>query len=60
MDNNQLKTRVAALESQVDLLEAERIYLHEKLILCGFPEGISTLKETMQEYLEETISQEQK
>ncbi|HEY2811328.1 MAG TPA: hypothetical protein VGJ00_08080 [Rhabdochlamydiaceae bacterium] len=50
---NQLRARVAALESQVDLLEAEQVHLQEMLVHCGFPEGIRTLKATIEEYLEE-------
>lgn len=53
MENTQLKTRVAALESHVDLLEAELFHLHELLMQCGFPEGIKTLKATVEEYLED-------
>jgi uncharacterized coiled-coil protein SlyX len=54
MDNtSQLKARIAALESQVDLQEAELMHLHEMLIRCGFSEGIKTLKATVEEYLAE-------
>ncbi len=55
MDNTllQLKARVASLESKVDMLESELMYLNDALMRCGFPEGIKTLKETMQELLEE-------
>jgi hypothetical protein len=52
-NNNQLRARVAALESQVDLLEAELMHLHEMLMRCGFCDGIKTLKETVEEYLAE-------
>ena len=44
---------LARLESQIDLLETERSHLHEMLIRCGFSNGIQTLKETVQEVLEE-------
>ena len=54
MENSkQLKAQVASLESQVDLLEAELVHLNEMLVACGFPEGIQTLKATMQEVLAE-------
>ncbi|HLY70507.1 MAG TPA: hypothetical protein VKR53_12315 [Puia sp.] len=58
MDNtiNQLKGRIAALESQVDLLEAELSHLQEMLIRCGFSDGIQTLKATVEEYLAEENS----
>lgn len=59
MDNNlhQLKARVASLESKIDMLESELMYLNDMLVRCGFPEGITTLKETVQELLAEDASQ---
>lgn len=55
MDNNLnskvLNKRVAALESQVDLLESELTYLNGLLFDVGFPEGIETLKVTAEELL---------
>ncbi len=47
---------IAALESQVDMLETELDYLNKILVECGFPEGITTLKMTVQELLEEDAS----
>jgi hypothetical protein len=46
-----LQTRVAFLESQVDLLETELSSLNDLLLHCGFPEGIKTLKTTVEELL---------
>jgi hypothetical protein len=46
-----LQTRVALLESQVDLLETELTTLNDLLISCGFVEGIKTLKATVEELL---------
>lgn len=46
-----LQTRVAFLENQVDLLETELTTLNELLVNCGFPEGVKTLKSTVQELL---------
>ncbi len=60
MDNTEklLKARVANLESQLDMLESELSYLNEMLVRCGFSDGISTLKETVEELLaEESLSQ---
>ena len=59
MDNilHQLRARVASLESKVDMLEAELIYLNDMLVRCGFPEGVKTLKETVVELLAEDASQ---
>ncbi len=60
MDHNlhQLKARVACLESKVDMLESELMYLNDMLVRCGFPEGITTLKETVQELLAEDASKQ--
>ena len=51
----ELRGKVASLESKVDLLEAELIYLNEILTRSGFPEGIETLKSTVEELLSEGI-----
>jgi hypothetical protein len=58
MDNSsyQLKARVASLESKIDMLESELMYLNDMLVRCGFPEGVTTLKETVQELLAEDSS----
>lgn len=48
MDN-----KIAILQSKIDMLETELSYLNKILIECGFPEGIQTLKETVEEMLEE-------
>jgi len=60
-DNNErsLRTAVAVLESKVDMLEAELGYLNEMLVRCGFPEGIQTLKATVEELLAEDVESEQ-
>ena len=44
---------IAALETKIDMLETELDYLGKILVECGFPEGIKTLKMTVQELLEE-------
>jgi hypothetical protein len=51
--NNELLSKIASLESHVDLLESELIYLNEILMRCGFPKGIATLKDTVEELLAE-------
>ncbi len=51
--NNDLHSKVAYLESKTDMLEAELSYLNEMLVRCGFPEGITTLKATVEELLAE-------
>lgn len=44
---------IAALESRIDYLETELSYLNKILVKCGFPEGILTLKSTVEEMLTE-------
>lgn len=51
MDN--VNNHIASLESRVDHLETELSYLNNILIQCGFPEGITTLKATVMEMLQE-------
>lgn len=48
MDSNQ---KIALLESLVDHLKAELSYLDNILKDCGFSEGIATLKQTVEEFL---------
>jgi hypothetical protein len=52
-NNNKMLATIAALESKVDMLEAELIYLNHLLTRCGFPGGITTLKTTVEELLAE-------
>lgn len=48
-----LRSKVAALESQLDMVLAERSHLNVMLIKCGFLQGIPTLMKTVEEVLEE-------
>lgn len=58
MDNKiELNKKVASLESKVDHLEAELSYLNKILIDCGFPQGINSLKNTVEEILAEGLDQ---
>ena len=55
MNNNKiLNTKIASLESQLDLFETEIHYLNKLLIKCGFTEGLKTLKETANEHILES------
>lgn len=47
---------LARLESKIDILEAEYAYLDAILRKAGFPQGILTLKNTVEEILEESAS----
>lgn len=49
----ELQKRVAWLESRLDQTESELGHLNELLLDCGFPEGLHTLKVTIEELLEE-------
>lgn len=51
MDNNSLNAKIAALESQNDQLEAELTYIHSLLQQFGFPEGVESLKMSLEEIL---------
>jgi hypothetical protein len=55
-NNNDLLATIASLETKIDLLEAELSYLDKILRRCGFAEGISTLKCTVEELLSEEVS----
>lgn len=44
---------IAKLITKIDQLETELFYLNKILVKAGFPEGIKTLKETVEEVLEE-------
>ena len=60
-ESRDLRSKIAQLESKVDMLEAELGYLNEMLVRCGFPEGIMTLKATVEELLsEDSIEWEQR
>jgi hypothetical protein len=52
--DKQIDHRIAILESQVDYLETELTYVNTQLQKCGFPEGIATLKKTIEELLIES------
>ena len=54
MDKEELLRKVAWLESRLDQVETELSTLNQMLILCGFPDGVRTLKATINELLEDT------
>ena len=54
----ELNHKIAGLETKVDMLEAELSYIHHLLIRCGFPQGIYTLKVTVEEMLGENSDRE--
>jgi hypothetical protein len=53
MEKEQLKRKVAWLESRLDQVETELSQLNQQLILCGFPGGVKTLKSTINDLLAE-------
>jgi hypothetical protein len=44
-------SRIAVLESQLDLLLTERSHLNRLLLECGFLEGIPTLMKTIEDLM---------
>ncbi len=54
INNNELQRKVAFLESKLDHLESEVSYLNTLLVDCGFPDGIQSLKVTIEELLAES------
>lgn len=58
-NTTELNSKIAGLESQVDLLESELSYIDQLLLKCGFPEGIKTLKMTVEELLSQNIDEDE-
>ncbi len=52
-NTDELRRKVAWLESRVDQLESELVHLNHLLVGCGFPKGIDSLKATIQDLLSE-------
>ncbi len=55
--NQELKRRVAFLESRLDQFESELSYVNQLLLACGFPEGVASLKYTIEDLLSEEVSE---
>ena len=53
MDNKELQKKVARLESRLYQVESERSHLNTLLIDCGFPQGIQSLKATIEDLMAE-------
>lgn len=53
MEKEELQKKIARLESRLDQAETELAHLNRMLILCGFPDGVQTLKVTINELLDE-------
>ncbi len=56
MDNKNVNAKIAALESQNDHLESELAYVNTLLVRFGFPEGVESLKMSLEEILEHDFS----
>ncbi len=59
MQEQNPQTTIAHLESKIDILESELSYLDNLLLRCGFPEGIHSLKSTVEELIKESPPEEQ-
>lgn len=57
--NKKEQQELARLESKLDVLETEISYLDKMLRQSGFPDGINTLKSTVQELLKEVNGPDQ-
>jgi hypothetical protein len=59
MDTNSevrvLRAKIAHLQSEVDILETELTSLNDMLVRSGFPEGVASLRETVEELLAEDL-----
>jgi hypothetical protein len=51
--SKQYEKTIAKLVSKIDQLETELVYLNKILIQVGFTEGIKTLKQSVEELIEE-------
>ncbi len=55
MDNNNnnqdLRRKIASLESQLDQIESQFSHLNDLLLKCGFPEGVLSLEKTIEDML---------
>lgn len=50
---DELRRKVAWLESRLDQVETELAQLNTMLVDCGFPEGVETLKATIEDLMSE-------
>ena len=53
MQEKELYKKIARLQSKLDVLETEIVYLNRILKKCGFQRGVETLKICALELLEE-------
>ena len=53
MDTQTIRTKLAGLESKCDVLETELEYLNRLLMRCGFSDGLSSFKATVEALLKE-------
>ena len=59
MNQNELKAKLAGLESKCDFLETEIDYLNRLLVRCGFAEGLVSFKTTVETLLREDVEEEE-
>lgn len=57
MSNKQYEKTIAKLVSKIDQLETELVYLNKILIQVGFEQGIRTLKQSVEELIEDEALQ---
>jgi hypothetical protein len=47
----EMQGKVASMESKLDQLESELVYVNHLLLEVGFPDGVQGLKEALEEVL---------
>lgn len=53
MNQQEMKAKLAGLESKCDVLETELEYLNRLLMRCGFSDGLASFKLTVEALLKE-------
>ena len=53
MNTQKMRAQLAGLESKCDVLETELEYLNRLLVRCGFSDGLSSFKVTVEALLRE-------
>ena len=55
MNAQEMKAKLAGLESRYDVLETELEYLNRLLMRCGFSDGLHSFKTTVEALLREDV-----
>ena len=58
MNQQEIRAKLACLESKCDILETELEYLNRLLMRCGFSDGLQSFKMTVEALLREDADEE--